>query len=149
MKRRFLWMLPPLLLILVMAGFALRPDRESRTQAQFEAHREILEELALLVLEQGSADGITPPAPWKGVEFYADGIHTVDFRLGSGGFGSQTVYWGVNYVPSNSSFVGFQGQRWDYWKAQGDGRLYYDPEGDNTCYIKKLAECWYYYEMRF
>ena len=45
MKRRFLWMLPPLLLILVMAGFALRPDRESRTQAQFEAHREILEEL--------------------------------------------------------------------------------------------------------
>jgi len=148
-KRRLLWMLPPLLVILVMAGLALRPDRESRAAAQFETHREILEELALLALEQGTADDITPPAPWRSVELYAKGIPTVEFELGSGGFASQTGYWGVNYVPSNSSFVGFQGQQWDYWKEHKNGRLYYDPEGDNTCYVRKLAECWYYYEMKF
>ena len=79
----------------------------------------------------------------------AGGVIAVEFCMGDAGLGSSTVYWGVNYVPSNSSFVGFQGQQWDYWKAQGEGRLYYDPEGDNTCYVRKLAECWYYYEMKF
>lgn len=147
-KRRLLWMIPPLLVIFVMAGLALRPDRESQTAAQFEAHREILEELAMLALEQGDADGITPPAPWRSVELYAKGIPNVEFDLGSGGFASQTVYWGVNYVPSDN-MVGYQGLQWDYWKAQGEGRLYYDPEGDNTCYVRKLDECWYYYEMSF
>lgn len=147
--RRFVWAVPPLLVIVLMAGFMLRPGREEQTTAQFVEDRAVLEELAQQVLENGSVQGIEVPGPWQGVELYDSGIHTVGFSMGASGLGSEMAYWGVNYVPSNSDMVGFQGRRWDYWKAHGDGRLYYEPEGDNTCYVKKLADCWYYYEMRF
>ena len=149
--KKWIWLLGPvaLILVIVVGAFALRPSNESRTVKYFEEQREILEELAQLALEQGNAEGIVPPDPWRGVELYSRGIHTVEFDMGSFGFGSGTSYWGVNYVPSDSNMVGFQGQQWDYWKAQGEGRLYYDPEGDNTCYVRKLAPCWYYYEMKF
>jgi len=148
-KRRLLWAVPPLALILVMACFILAPDRESRTVKQFETQREVLEELAVQVLEQGSAQSITPPAPWLSVKLYNSGVTTVEFYMGGAGLGSSTSYWGVNYVPSDSHMVGFQGQQWDYWKEHKNGRLYYDPEGDNTCYVRKLDACWYYYEMKF
>lgn len=146
--RKLLWAAAPLALILVMAVFALWPDPESRTVEYFESHRVVLEELAGLALEQGNTDGIVPPSPWRGVELHQSGIPTVEFSMGGSGMGSSTSYWGVNYVPSDN-MVGFQGQQWDYWKPRGDGRLYYDPEGDNTCYVRKLDACWYYYEMRF
>ena len=145
-KRRLLWAIPPLALIVLMAWLALQPGREGKTAAQFQTHREILEELAETALEQGSTDGIVPPLPWLGVELYDNGVRTVEFAMGGSGIGSGTRYWGVNYVPSDAQ-VGFQGTYWDYWKAQDGGRLYYDPEGDNTCYVKKLDDCWYYYEM--
>ena len=145
------WLVGPMVpvVILVAVAFALTPSHESRTMEYFEEHREILEELALLTLEQGSAEGIVPPSPWRGVELHRSGIHTVEFDMGGSGLGSSTTYWGVNYIPSDSTMVGFQGRRWDHWKEQGEGRLYYDPEGDNTCYVRKLDECWYYYEMKF
>lgn len=147
--RKVFWAVPPLILILVMASFALRPDRESRTVQQFEAHRAVLEELAELALEQGSVEGIVPPAPWQDVEIHRGECPCVEFSLGSGGFASEMTYWGINYVPDDSNMVGFQGRRWDHWKEHKNGRLYYEPEGDNTCYVKKLDDCWYYYEMHF
>ena len=145
------WLVGPLVLVLVWvaAAFALQPSHESQTVKCFEEQREILEELAQLTLEQGSSEGIVPPSPWRGVEFHHSGIPTVEFDMGGFGFGSSTTYWGVNYIPSDNAMVGFQGRQWDYWKAQGEGRLYYDPEGDNTCYVRKLDDCWYYYEMSF
>ena len=130
-------------------ALVLSPGPEERTAAKFQADRAELERAAQEILALGSAEGVEIPGGWIEAALYRNGVHTVEFELGSGGFASQTVYWGVNYVPSNSSFVGFQGQRWDDWKPQGDGRLYYDPEGDNTCYVKLLDEYWYYYEMRF
>jgi len=148
-KRRLLWAVPPLVLILVMVCFVLAPDRESRTVKQFETDRERLAQLAERVLDQGSAEGIIPPAPWQSAALYNSGVAAVEFSMGSCGLGSETYYWGVNYVPSDSHMVGFQGQQWDYWKEHKSGRLYYDPEGDNTCYVKKLDACWYYYEMEF
>jgi len=149
MRRRFLILIPVAAVALFALCALLSPDREEQARARFWADREQLQTAAQEILVLGSAEGVQLPAGWDGAELYRDGVHTVEFSLGSGGFGSETVYWGINYVPSNSSFVGFQGQQWDYWKSQGDGRLYYDPEGDNTCYVKALDECWYYYEMRF
>ena len=148
MKRRK-WLLLVLVFLLPTLWFALRPGREEQTLRQFTRDREVLEELAQLTLEQGNSDGIVPPAPWQGVELYRSGVRTVEFSMGGSGLGSETSYWGVNYVPGDSTMVGFRGQQWDYWKAKGEGRLYYDPEGDNTCYVRKLAPCWYYYEMKF
>ena len=127
---------------------SLGPDRETKTTQQFTADRAELEAITLQVLEQGSTDGITPPDGWRCVELHTRNRTTVEFEKGGAGMGSETVDWGVHYVPDDS-VVDFQGRQWDYWKAQGEGRLYYEPEGDNTCYVRKLDECWYYYEMKF
>lgn len=137
------------LVLVPILWLSLGPDWETKTTQQFTADRAELEAIALQVLEQGNTDGIPPPDGWSAVELYSKGITTVEFEKGGFGMGSETVYWGINYVPSDSTMVGFQGQQWDYWKARGEGRLYYDPEGDNTCYVRKLDVCWYYYEMKF
>lgn len=123
---------------------------EDKVTAQFERDRARLEELALTVLDQGNTDNISVPGGWKGIELYGkySGAQVVEFSFGCSGFGSPTAYWGVNYVPDDRP-LGFQGDVWDYWKARGEGRLYYEPEGDNTCYVQRLAPCWYYYEARF
>ena len=138
---------------LVLLGLLALPraSREEKAEAQFWADREALEMLAREILERGSTEDVVLPDGWSDASLYRSGVHTVEFSLGSSGFASETAYWGVNYVPSdNSAFLGrFWGQTWEYWKPQGDGRLYYEPEGDNTCYVKKLDECWYYYELRF
>ena len=147
--KRWNWIVALLLIALPVLWFRSLPSWEERTVAQFEEDRAVLEELAQQILEQDSTEGIVLPTPWYSVDLYKKGIVVVDFHLGSGGFASETVYCGVNYVPDDSNTVGFQGRQWDYWKPQGDGRLYYDPEGDNTCYVRKLAPCWYYYEMKF
>ena len=146
MKRNLLWLLPPLAVIVLMMALAFQPTREEQARELFVRDRAALEEMAQQVLK---GETVLPPKPWKNVVLYDRSIRTVEFELGSAGFGSETSYWGINYVPSNSHMVGFQGQQWDYWKAHKNGRLYYDPEGDNTCYVVRLDECWYYYEMKF
>ena len=146
MKRKLFWLLPPLLVVVPMAVLAFQPTREERTRELFARDRAVLEEIAQQVLNDETG---LPQKPWKSVTLYDSGVHTVEFALGAAGFASETVYWGVNYVPSDSHMVGFKGQQWDYWKAHKNGRLYYDPEGDNTCYVVHLDECWYYYEMKF
>ena len=148
MNRR-IWLGLLALFLVPLLWLSMRPDRETRVFRQFVSDRAEMETIALRVLEQGNTDGVVPPEGWRGVDLHTSGITTVEFEKGSFGFGSGTSYWGVNYVPSDSNMVGFHGQKWDHWKAQGEGRLYYDPEGDNTCYVRKLDECWYYYEMKF
>lgn len=148
MGRKLILAAPILALVLIAASFSPPPGREMRTIKQFETDRAALTQLAQQVLDTGNTEDILPPAPWTGVELFDSGVPAVEFSMGGSGVGSSTKYWGINYVPSDS-MVGFQGQRWDYWKQEGDGRLYYDPESDNTCYVKKLDNCWYYYEMSF
>lgn len=123
---------------------------QNKVTAQFERDRARLEELALTVLEQGNTDNVPIPSGWKGIELYGkySDAQVVEFSFGGSGFGSSTAYWGVNYVPDDRP-LGFQGDAWDYWKARSEGRLYYEPEGDNTCYVQRLAPCWYYYEAWF
>ena len=137
--------------VILLAGWRLGGEgHQARVMARFQADHPALEELALTVLEQGSEKNIPIPNGWKGIKLYGDcsGAQVVEFSFGCSGFGSATAYWGVNYVPDDRP-LGFQGNAWDYWKARGEGRLYYEPEGDNTCYVQRLAPCWYYYEARF
>ena len=137
--------------VILWSGWRLgETNPQARVTVRFEADRPALEELARLALEQDSTEDLIPPNGWKGIELYGEhsGIRVVEFSFGGSGFGSSTAYWGVNYVPDDRP-LGFQGDAWDYWKAQGEGRLYYEPEGDNTCYVQRLAPCWYYYEARF
>lgn len=148
--KRSVWAALLMALALVIGWGALQSSPQEQVTARFLRDRGPLEAAAHQVLEQWSAEGVSVPVGWKSVTLHDHNreLVTVEFAFGGSGFGSETAYWGVNYVPAGV-VLGFQGHRWDYWKGRGAGRLYYDPEGDNTCYVEELAPCWYYYEIRF
>lgn len=138
----------PLLFLAVLLWGVGQKSPQERVTAHFLADREQLEGIALRVLSGEDPSKLKLPGDWNSLALYDHGPETVEFSFGGSGLGSATAYWGVNYVPSGVC-VGFQGNCWDYWKEQGKGRLYYEPEGDNTCYVERLDTCWYYYEARF
>ena len=133
---------------LVLLWIGMRETPREHAIGVFAQDREILRQLAWQVLEEGSAEGIPVPEGWQSVSLWTQGHTVVQFALKGSGFASQTAYRGINYVPEDI-LVDFQGEHWDYWKPKGTGRLYYDPEGDNTCYVERIAPCWYYYEAEF
>ena len=133
---------------LVLLWIGMRETPQEKTVGLFTEDRAVLRQLAWQVLEEGSARGVPVPEGWQSVSLCTRGHTVVQFARKSSGFASQTSYCGVNYVPEDI-LVDFQGEHWDYWKPKGNGRLYYDPEGDNTCYVERIAPCWYFYEAKF
>jgi len=150
MSQRRKLLVPALLLAAVLLWGLTQQAPQERIVKKFAADFAGLENCAWLALEQGAGASVQPPEGWRSVTVYrgdAEGM-TVDFFHSGSGFGSSSVYRGVVYVPDDIP-LGFQGQRTEYWKKQGEGRLYYEPESDNTCYVERLKPCWYYYEARF
>ena len=147
------WLIGPLVpvLIFVVVAFALQPGREEQTVEQFEADRATLEQLALQVLEQGSTWEIETPDHWRGMNLYRGECPSVEFEFQGSGFASETTYWGVTYVPCDHTMYMkcFRDMGWETQDKTETGTVFFEPEGDNTCYVKKLDDCWYYYEMSF
>ncbi len=71
----------------------------------------------------------------------------VEFETGGWGFGSQTTYFGIVYSEDGGP-LGFQCLNHP-WRADGDGWLWEETDGDNRERAVRLDENWYYYEMRF
>ena len=149
--KKLVYVLPVAVFILIAALFGQRPEREERTIRQFEADRTVLEELAEHILEQGSAIEAEPPAPWQKVFLNRGECPSVEIQFRSSGFASETTYWGVVYVPCGHTMYMkyFRNMSWETQENTETGILFFEPEGDNTCYVKRLDECWYYYEMSF
>lgn len=119
-----------------------------RVIGSFEDNRPAFEAAARQVLEQGGTQGVAGPPGVSEISYWTQEIPTVEFQFGGWGLGGGTRYWGVNYVEEDEP-IGFQGGRWDYWKAEGAGRMYYEPESDNRCYVQRLDQGWYYFEAFF
>lgn len=85
------------------------------------------------------------PRVWTDAAVYGG---VVCFGYGGWGFGSSTRYWGVTYVPGDYP-VGFQGTDLTGAVRSGDGWLWSEKQGDNRCYVQRLAPCWYSYNMKF
>ena len=151
MGRKLILAAPVLVLVLIAASFSPPPGREMRTIKQFETDRAALEQLALQVLEQGSASEIKTPDHWREVQLNRGECPSVEFSFGGSGLGSETTYWGVNYVPCDHTMYMkyFHDMGWETQEKTETVTIFFEPEGDNTCYVKKLDECWYYYEMSF
>lgn len=149
--KKLVYVLPVAVFILIAALFGLKPEREENTVRQFEADRSVLEELAESILEQGSAADIEAPVPWQTVWLHQGECPFVEFQFRSSGFASETTYWGVNYVPCDHTMYMkyFHDMGWETQEKRESGTVFFEPEGDNTCYVKKLDEFWYYYEMSF
>ena len=150
-SKRSVWILLFFAAIAVAVFLTSRPSREEQTAAQFEADRTVLEELARQVAAEKSDAGISTPEGWRNVRLHDGECPSVEFSFGSSGFGSETTYWGVSYVPcAHTIYVrDFYGMGWETLKTDGETCIFFEPEGDNTCYVKKLDDCLYYYEMSF
>ena len=130
--------------LLLCAGLWSEAGRahQARVEARFAADLPQLTRTAQGLLAGEAAE---PPAGWTGADVYGE---AVCFDAGGWGFGSSTSYRGVVYVPSDRP-VGFQGLDMAGAIPSGDGWLWEEAEGDNRCYVERLAPGWYYYEMRF
>jgi len=150
-RNRLLWFGLALAVTAALSGAMLQlGNGRSQAVRNFEREREAFEWAARQTLEYGSGTAYCPKGV-REVNLYLGSYPyepTVEFLMGSSGFGSQTRYWGINYVESGR-LAGFQGNRMEYWKEQGNGTLFYEVEGDNTCYVEPLDEGWFYFEMEF
>ncbi len=71
----------------------------------------------------------------------------IDFTCKSGGFGSGTYYMGFYYSVDDMPRT-FQGGEMPFEKYE-KGLKWEEEEGDNWCYIEKIYDHWYYFEMHF
>ena len=117
-------------------------DPQARVEARFAADLPQLAQTAQALLVGEAAE---PPAGWTGVDVYGE---VVCFDAGGWGFGSSISYWGVAYVPSDCP-VGFQGLDMAGAAPLGEGWLWEEKDGDNRCYVERLAPGWFYYKMQF
>jgi len=151
-RNRMLWFGLALAVTVALSGVMLQlGNGRSQAVRAFERDREAFEAAARQALEYGSGTAAACPKGVREVNLYLGSYPyepTVEFLMGSSGFGSQTRYWGINYVESGR-MLGFLGTRMEYWKEQGSGTLFYEVEGDNTCYVEPLDESWFYFEMEF
>ncbi len=115
---------------------------QSQVEQQFEADLPQLTQAAQALL---AGEPAQIPHGWTGAEVFGD---VVCFDYGGRGFGSSTAYWGVSYVPGDYP-VGFQGTYLTGAVQSGEGWLWAETQGDNRCYVQRLAPCWYYYNMTF
>ncbi|MBQ8323577.1 MAG: hypothetical protein IJY89_04580 [Clostridia bacterium] len=71
----------------------------------------------------------------------------VDFSCGGKGMGGETAYCGFFYIPSDDP-LDFFGKL----TPSGEGYLWVEwehGEGDNTVYLEKIFDCFYYYELTY
>lgn len=143
MKRIFLLAAGGLcgLFLLVAGKEALFGDPQIQVERQFVQDLPQLTKSAQAIL---SGEEMSPPEGWEAGAFEG----TVCFDYGGRGIGSATSYWGVCYVPEDEP-VGFQGLSMEEAVLQGDGWLWEEQDGDNRCYVQRLAPCWYYFKMDF
>lgn len=146
------WFLAALGFTIILSAAMLRlGDSRSQVVLAFERDRAAFEAAARQVLEYGNTVAVVRPDGVREMELWVGSYPaevTVEFLFGTSGWGSSTRYWGINYVPGGQ-VVCFRGTRMEYWERKGNGILFYDPEGDNTCYVEQLDDSWYYFDMRF
>lgn len=113
----------------------------------YSINMERFEAAAQQAVEQGSTDGITMPNGVKDIDIYDTHSGCVDFYMGGAGLVPASSYWGVTYTAEDEP-VGFQGTDLEYtW--DGEGWYWQEANGDNRCYVSKLRDHWYLYQMWF
>lgn len=85
---------------------------------------------------------------WKIVEDIQIEGDKVRFSIGGAGFGSQTDYFDVYYLPSDDvkSCIGYQT---DLKFEERDGGWFAKADGDNTAFYRQLGEHLYFVALHF
>ena len=134
--------------VICLIFFALLFHRPGVVRFVYACQKENFQNAAQQVLEQEDEAGVPCPLGVTEVSYCSYHTPIVEFAFGGWGLGSETSYWGLNYVPSGQ-LVGYQGRCMECWRAEKEGTLFYEAEGDNTCYVEPLGDGWYYFEASF
>ncbi|HCW73616.1 MAG TPA: hypothetical protein DHM90_07310 [Clostridiaceae bacterium] len=70
----------------------------------------------------------------------------VNYYYKGKGFGSATIYYGVYFVPDDNVEGSFRGL---LKKKDGDTWLYQENNSDNTMYLEKIGQSFYYYKNTY
>lgn len=142
MKKRYIFLgLCAVIIIMHM----ITPDRKQHTIKKVEKNLEVYAKVAHQILESKTdtekitLKGIKDIAMWNDVQ--------IDFTCNMGGFASATWYSGFYYSVDDVPRT-FQGYETQFQKYE-DGLKWQQPEGDNWCYVEKIYDHWYYFEMHF
>lgn len=74
----------------------------------------------------------------------------VDFSCGGAGFGSQTAYRGFFYTENDDMYAVWCAPPNDQLlSADGAGYTWTEENGDNTYYVEKICDNFYYYDASF
>ena len=86
-----------------------------------------------------SLSGIKHIEGWNDVQ--------VDFTYEYRGFGSKTSYYGFYYSVDDTPRA-FQAMNVSF-ELQGKGMKWNEENSDNWCYVEKIQDNWYYFEIHF
>ena len=132
--------------ILITVAFYFNPaSKRQRIFTMVESNLEPYTELAVQLLatpdnaKDTRLDGVKNISPCQPTQ--------VDFTCFYRGFGSQTSYQGF-YYSADDTPRGMGGTDLSFRK-QGKGLQWEEAGGDNTCYIEKIFNNWYYFEQSF
>ena len=110
-----------------------------RVQEHHRAYAEIAEQALIFgTLPKKLPRGVKSVRPWRGVQ--------VDFLCRRRGLGSAGRYQGFYYSADNV-IRAFQGAEAPF-SPHGAGYLWRQPGGNNRCYVERIENHWYYFEMR-
>lgn len=137
--------LPLLSLCLALSLAGCRPALDDRlSQADIFA---LVEENQTLLLDAIASQDYTEVEALEGIHSVSPYNGYIDFSCSGAGLGSETFYAGFYYIPADDPAVIFP----NGLTAQGDGFLLQDPaqNSDNTGYLEKICDHFYYYDLSF
>lgn len=144
MKKTVMILAAAILLLAVLAGAPLdgRADKESIFRLVTEKQQVLLD-----CIEKNDFSQLRWSLSIREIDVNDD---HVDFGCGASGFGSETAYRGFFYVQNDDLHaVWCAPPRDQILSADGDGYMWTEAEGDNTYYVEKICDHFYYYEATF
>ena len=141
-QKIILWILF-IIATIIFFKIIMSPERRIRSFVKWNESK--LEELSREILDN---EGALPNGKkkYKGVEIEGliEGEHAiVRFYYTGTGLVPATTYYGFYYAPANVPVTSFNG---GVLIPEAENTWIWGGEGDNGGRIKKIKDCWYYYE---
>ena len=104
-------------------------------------------ELILFCIEKNDFSLLSGKFPAAGISVEE---HHVDFDCGAAGFGSETAYRGFYYSEEEDPYAPWCAPPPEQpLTTRGGGFFWEETQGDNTYYVEKICEGFFYYEGTF
>ena len=135
-----------LLFNLLLSGCGFGAAREMLEKERIIQYVQENESLLTQCILDGDYDPLSDSAVIEDIEHAPE---AVDFSCGGSGFGSQTNYWGFFYSETDNLLAVWCAITDGRSEKDGEGRIWYEPNSDNTYYVQHICSHFYYYYAHF